>query len=198
VIELPNETLTLDEIVHKAAAICMREEDLVKTNGVYLGEALILFNQFKDAINSAYRSIAREKYHLYHEEMVTLDADKCFDPGSLSKQVYQIIDIQTATGARVNDDDGPNNKVKCSDFNEGDKVKACYWYVPLKMAALTDVPEIPATVADPMIYAYFAAFDYFLRFDDGKSAYWLNLYNDGIGNIKPNRTAHNNRLKKWR
>lgn len=167
--------MTLDEILIETATYI--DEDLIKSNDVYVGEGLKLVNKLKSAINYAYKKICREKYKLDYFETLSKDSP-------LTKKFYQLIKL-VITGTDLPID----YEVKGDNiyYNYDGQVDITYYYIPDELVNLQDVPKLPESAVDHKILCFYAAFHYLSMEQDERAAVWLNLWNDGFENINQAR-----------
>lgn len=174
-------------MLQEVAVYTGTSNELVKNGGFYTGNALILANKFKSALNYAKNKIAREKYAPSTSETVVLDSNLQFSITSLSKSFRFVKAIKNANGYSIFWEKSVGGKIKCPNENAGDTVTVEYSYMPYDLASLFDVLDLPEYVVDPKILCYYAAYMYFVtegnNRDLDKSQFWLGLWNDGLESI---------------
>lgn len=185
--------MTLDDLIQLCVTDC-DETPLNKTDAsssvistAYTGDALTIAKKFKNAINFAYRKIAREKYWFTHSETMTLDADLNFLSTGLTYKLLKITRIENSDEDEVFWTQGVGSKIKCSYNEEGDVVTVFYRYIPADLTALTDEPAFPEGKVDHRTLCYYADFEFLTTETDAASRNraqtWLALFNGGFKDI---------------
>lgn len=154
--------MTLDALCAMAARYADRADEFVKTPqtsgpAVYTGEALRLFTLFRDAINEAYADIARTALRPYKTFPAVLPASRVIAVNALCPEAEAVRGVFSADGVtqrpfRFNS----RFDIEVIGGIPGERLTICAAYVPEPLTALTDEPEFPDSVADPMIYVALA------------------------------------------
>lgn len=183
--------LTLDEMYQEIAIYTDTTDEVIKSNGIYTGDALAIVNRFKSAINYAKGKVVREQFTPTYSETVTLDANKSFDISLLTKTFLRLIKLEDVNENELNDNKILSTyQIKLPNQNVGDIITVYYGYMPSDLSALTDTLDLPQGVVDAKVLCYYAAYQYHLieggNKDFDKANYYLTLFNDGITNITAN------------
>ena len=171
--------LTIDQMLQKIAQ--MVEEELVKTDGVYTGDNLVLAQTFLDGINVALEKIIREKLLLKTKEMISIDAEGIFNVSVLTKNCIKINKI-TYHDTNYSFEILEDVNVKVLDSSAKDDVYISYNYLP-EAYTITDLAVTPSVDFDHLILCYYSSY-YYLMLTAADTKNYLNLFNEGYSNIK--------------
>lgn len=163
-----------------------------KTTQYANGADTALKATFIRGINEGYRKIVKEKYPLDYSESITLDADGCFNPATLTKSIYkikQIVDELTSC-AGYSYEELQRDKIYIPEAGASGTVLVCYYYLPDDLALDNSSPEIPAAIISKEVYAEYAAFYYFKNLKKyGDANYHFTLYDNAISDAFTSRTS---------
>ena len=160
---------TLDDMLIETAKYC--DVEISKTDGAYSGDSLVITDKLKSAINYAYKKICLEKIHReYKEEFTSMAA--------LTKTFFKAISLKDADGHEI------PFSIEAGEFvyDSDETLTLHYIYIPPELAALTDVPDLPAN-ADLRIPCYYAAYFYLSDDSDERAAKYVDLWNDGFESL---------------
>lgn len=120
----------------------------------------IWFDAMKTSINTAYREAARRLLSPDIQIELELAENGEIDLIYLSPGVQTVKAVYTADGsAALPYDFVTKYRLRVRNGREGDKVLLQYHYVPEPLEQLTDEPEFPESLVDPMVYISLAASD---------------------------------------
>lgn len=195
--------MTLDELIQQCATDI--DEDITKSNSVYVGANLVLANKLISGINYAYHKLAREKDLIFKEETVTLDADRKFIYSVLTSTPIKVLSITDSYNNPVDWRLLKRDTVYCLERSEGESLTVRYTYLPNKLVItnLSDTPLIPEEKVDHAILCHYADF-YALSLEpdtisQDKAYVFLGLFNNEIDAIIPDFTpSYQIRLEQWR
>ena len=154
--------MTLDSLCRMAARCADRSDEFVKTtdnqgNTAYRGEAAILFELFRDAINEAYAEIARTG--LMPGRFVPVEMPSCgvirLDetvPDAAALMAVWSADRSRQYAHRFESRFG----VRVPEARPGETVLLHIHAIPAPLVAETDEPVFSEAAAEPMIYVSLA------------------------------------------
>lgn len=186
---------TLDELILFTARQTKREEDVVKSGGVYIEDALVIVNKFIDGFNYAKNKIIRERYRPTHKETVLVGPNNAIDLTTMSKTVMKVNEVyESGTLASItNWGQGEDFTLYLPYGSEGMSVDIEYAYkVPdfpnnPSSTDLEMVLDFPEALVDFRILGYYSAYEYHLikgsDRDLDKTGFFLSKFNDGFLHI---------------
>lgn len=118
------------------------------------------FAAMKQSINTAYREVARRLLMPDMRIETMLGENGTIDLMEMSPDVQTVKAVYNADGsAALKYDFETKYRIRVRGGKDGDEVILHYHYVPDPLERLTDAPEFPEGLVDPMIYISLAASD---------------------------------------
>ncbi|MBQ8954912.1 MAG: hypothetical protein IJ048_12445 [Clostridia bacterium] len=154
--------MTLDNMCRIAARMADRSDELVKTADetgatAYRGEAALLFNLFRDAINEAYMEIARSGLMPGRFAPVTVPPSRIIRLDEAAPDAAALMEVWSADHSRQYDHRFVSRfDLRVPDARAGETVLLHIHTIPAPLVAETDEPVFSEAVADPMIYVSLA------------------------------------------
>jgi hypothetical protein len=181
--------MTLDEMLIETASYC--DAEISKTGGAYTGDSLVTANKLLSSLNYALNKIYREKIQCEYTETITLDSNLEFDLTTLTKNMLRLLTLKDSDRNEYTFEIDTNSLYVPDGVASG-TYSLKYVYLPSKLliSALTGTTELPSTV-DELTPCYYAAYKYLSDDSDERASTYIDLYNDAMQSIKPDR--HNQR-----
>ena len=177
--------MTLDDICLLAARYTGTYDDLEKTEGAYAGDALILFDTYKDEVNRAYMTVMKRYLTPQYSEDIVLDSDLKYTLSSLAKTInYPLFALDSSDVSYDMKIMDLRAELYLASGTSGATYTLTYTYIPDELSALLDVPLM--TQIDAKIYAYYAASMYFAvrRKYDPRSLFWQHKWDEALSELK--------------
>lgn len=188
--------MTLDEMCISAARYSDRYDEFEKNSkGEYEDDALQYFEVFRDAINEAYFSVARECMMPDKYVVVRVGEDGLVDLRTVYPEVYAVKDVLDAHRAtNLTYTFETKFEIMVEDTTPGDEVTLFYHFIPERLCELTDSPVFLESVVDPMVYICLAVSRMWMaekKFDYAKQ--WLQQYYLLLNKVKNSMQSRANR-----
>lgn len=146
----------------------------------------IWFEAMKTSINTAYREAARRLTVPDRRASCALGEGGTIDLISMSPGVQQVKAVYSADETKALAFDFETKyKIRVRGGRENDEVILHYSYVPDALESLTDEPEFPESLVDPMIYISLACADIWRserKMDIAQV--WENRYYSLLGSVR--------------
>lgn len=189
--------MNLENMCLMAARYADRGDELVKTAGAdgtpaYRGEALVLFETLRGAINEAYAEIA-DGYLLYDARRnVTVGENGALDITAALPNAVSIIAVYAADGKTPLPFTFETRFIaRVAGAESGESVCVRARLRPEKLENESDEPVFPESAADPMVYVSLAVARLFQserKFADAQM--WTGEYRRLLRGVKPVARAH--------
>ena len=154
--------MTLENLCRMAARMADRSDEFVKTpdgngNSVYQGEAAVLFNLFRDAINEAYAEIARSGLMPGRFVAVTVPADRVLKLDEAVPSAAALLGVWSADRKKQYAYRFVSRfEVKVPEAEPGGQVLLHVQCIPAPLEEESDEPVFSEAAAEPMIYVSLA------------------------------------------
>ena len=190
---------TLDQLYQKVVSDIGEDPDTLLAkggDGKYIDT--ISFTRIVAELNRAARKIARDKLALSYVENVTLDSNLMFDVTVLSKTFMRIILLTDVDGREFSFERVSTTQYKVPYSTVGVALTLTYGYIPVDLANLTDILDLPEGDVDPDIICYWADYMWFkIDGNSRKSNTFLELWNDGFNDEINTSRGEVCSIKEW-
>ena len=170
-------------------------EDVYKTSGVYMEDALIIVDKYIDGFNYAKNKICRERYRPMRKETVYINEDNTIDLYGFERDVISVVRVLKGDAEISDWEQGPDFTL-VFPTGAGEEVEIEYYYIipdfpnnPTAEALATPL-DFPEAVVDYRILCYYACYEYHLikgsDRDLDKTGFFINKFNDGFLHIPRN------------
>ena len=154
----------------------------------------VFLGQLKHAVNTAYMTVARDKWRPAAAEEMCVCKGKI--PIAELSECFVGLKSVKWNGLRVGAWAGKDFIHVCENIQ---KVIVEYYYLPVPMEEDEDEPVIPFAQVDPYAYIYFAASLYCsIRHLHAEAAVWDSRYRNVVDNVKEVRSGFTLPAGRWR
>lgn len=146
----------------------------------------IWFEAMKTSINTAYREVSRRLLMPDRRSVQALGEGGTIDLMTLLPGVQTVKAVYSADETQaLAFDFVTKSKIRVRGMKENDEVLLQYHYVPEALESLSDEPEFPESLVDPMVYIALACADLWRSERKTDIAQvWENRYFSMLGSIK--------------
>lgn len=119
-------------------------------------KVILMINKLKSGINTAYKTIAKDKLLLQTKDTITLE-NSIFNTEYLTNTFYKINKITDLEGNELEFTSIGDNEYKVDTLETS--IILYYYYLPKALSGMSDNIKLPSSI-DPMILAYYACYEY--------------------------------------